>query len=539
MTQFLSREDWDVRCRGVEARPIPASMTAMVDDAAARWGDKPALIFIDNETLSFETLRRRVNQVANMLRVRGVKRCDRVAVMAPNLPAVPATWLALAKLGAAIVWINMRYTSSELAYVLDDAQPGHLLIHSDFLSVYDGITDKPEQLTAERIITLGAPSQYDDFDNLIARASQDFVPQWTTSPDDIVNINYTSGTTGFPKGCMLPQLYWQVFWACKSPGFPAPPERTIYNQNLFYIDGPMFLSMTLHTGAAMAIMPRPSLTGILERLRDLETDYLYFFEALMRNADDPVARQLSLKLVHIFGLTPALHARVEAMFGCVAREAFGMTETGAALMMPYEAADMVGSGSVGWPVAFREASVRDPDFNKLGPGEAGELWIRGKGIMAGYWNRDEANAESFRDGWFRTGDLFAADEHGYLTLVGRLKEMIRRNSENIAVREVETVLRACDGIAEAAVVPVPDDKVEEEVKAYVVLEDGLTRDDVTPEQILVHARAHLASFKVPRYIAYAASFPKTESDRVEKKKLTAGIDDLRTDSFDRVDGIWR
>jgi acyl-CoA synthetase (AMP-forming)/AMP-acid ligase II len=539
MTRYLSREAWDARCRAVEARPFPVSMAAMVDDAAARWGERPALHFIGGETLSFEGLRRRVNQAANMLRARGVGRGDRVAVMAPNLPAVPAVWLALAKLGGAIVWINMRYTASELSYVLDDSRPGHLLIHSDYLPVYDGIAEKPDQLTPERIITLGAPTEYDDFDGLIARASEDFAPQWATSPEDIVNINYTSGTTGFPKGCMLPQLYWQIFWACKSPGFPVPPERTIYNQNLFYIDGPMFLSMTLHTGAAMAIMPRPSLTGILETLRDLETDYLYFFEALMRSADDPAARQLSLKLVHIFGLTPARHAEVEATFGCIAREAFGMTETGAALMMPYEAADMVGSGSVGWPVTFREASVRDPDFNLLGPGESGELWIRGKGIMAGYWNRDEANAESFRDGWFRTGDLFQADEHGYLTLVGRLKEMIRRNSENIAVREVETVLRACDGVAEAAVVPVPDEKVGEEVKAYVVLGDGLTRDDVTPEKILAHARAHLAPFKVPRYIAYAASFPKTESDRVEKNKLTAGIADLPTDSFDRVDGIWR
>jgi len=186
-----------------------------------------------------------------------------------------------------------------------------------------------------------------------------------------------------------------------------------------------------------------------------------------------------------------------------------MTETGAALMMPYEAADMVGSGSVGWPGAFREASVRDPEFNTLGPGETGELWLAGKDIMTGYWNRDDANAPSFRDGWFRTGDLFQADERGYLTLVGRLKEMIRRNSENIVVREVETVLRAIDGIAETAVVAVPDEKVEEEVKLYVVLGEGLSSQDVTPERILEHARQHLAPFKVPRYIAYAESFPMT------------------------------
>ena len=539
MTQFLSRPDWDIRRRGIEARALPASMTAMVDGAAKRWGDRPALVFIDGETLSFETLRRRVNRAANALRALGVRRGDRVAVMAHNVPAVPALWLGLAKLGAAIVWINARYTSRELAAVLDDCDPCLVILHADLLPVFDAIDAKPINLMPDRIVTLAGRTAHADLDALLERASDEFSASEAVSPDDIANINYTSGTTGMPKGCMLPQLYWQVFGSAKEPGIPVEIARTIYNQNLFYIDGPMFLTLTLHTGAAMHIMPRPSLSGIVERMRDLAIDYCYFFEALMKQAEGPLDRDCGLKLVHIFGLTPSLHAVLERRFGCVAREAFGMTETGAALMMPYEAADMTGSGSVGWPVAHREASLRDPDFNPVATGDIGELWVKGPGLMKGYWNRPEVNALTFRDGWLRTGDLFRADERDYLYLVGRLKDMIRRNSENIAVAEVETVLRAIPGIAQVAVVPVPDEWVGEEVKVYVKLAEGVTQADLPPERIVEEARRLLAPFKVPRYVAYRANFPTTESDRVEKKKLLAGIDDLRTDSYDCVDGIWR
>ena len=539
MTRFLSRNDWDARRRAVEARALPPSMAAMVDGAAARWGDRPALVFIDGEALSFEALRRLANRAANTLRALGVRRGDRVAVMSHNVPAVPALWLGLAKLGAAIVWINGRYTSRELAAVLEDSEPCLFVVHADRLSIFDAIETKPVWLARDRVVTLRGPTAHCDLDALMERAADEFSPSEPTSPDDIVNINYTSGTTGFPKGCMLPQLYWQVFGSAKEPGIPIPIERTIYNQNLFYIDGPMFIALTLHTGAAMHIMPRPSLTGIVERLHDLAIDYCYFFEALMKQPPGPLDRDCGLKFVHIFGLTPSLHAELEKRFGCIAREAFGMTETGAALMMPYEAADMVGSGSVGWPVAHREASLRNPDFSEVAVGETGELWVKGPGLMKGYWNRPEVNAETFRDGWLRTGDLFRADDRGYLSLVGRLKDMIRRNGENIAVAEVESVLRGIPGIARVAVVPVPDERVDEEVKVYVQLAEGVSRTDLPPERLIDEARRLLAPFKLPRYVAYRDSFPMTESDRVEKKKLIAGVADLRTDSYDRVDDIWR
>lgn len=539
MTRFIARTTWDARRRQIEAEPMPGDLAALLDQAAERWGERPALAFYGGETLSFAGLRRLANRAANLLRAKGVARGDRVAVVAPNLPAVPALWLGLAKLGAAIVWINTRYTPRELGFVLADSRPALMVIHADLLAVYDAIDEPAGRLDPRRILTLGARTPHEDFDALLARASEAFTPGWQIGADDIVNINYTSGTTGFPKGCMLPQRYWLVFGPAKVTGIPIPLANTIYNQNLFYIDGPMLMTLTLYGGATMHIMPKPSLTGILERMRDLKIDYCYFFEALLKQPESPAEREAGLKFVHIFGLTPSLHHELERRFGCVAREAFGMTETGSVLAMPYEAADMTGSGSVGWPVAHRDVTVRNAQFEVLGPGETGELWVQGPGLMSGYWNRPEANAEAFRDGWLRTGDLFRTDEHGYLTLVGRLKDMIRRNAENIAVREVEAALRGIPGIADVAVIGVPDARVGEEVKAYLQLAPGVSQAELTPERFLAAARPLLAPFKLPRYVAYVESFPKTESDRIEKKKLTEGVADLTAGSFDRVAGRWR
>ena len=135
--------------------------------------------------------------------------------------------------------------------------------------------------------------------------------------------------------------------------------------------------------------------------------------------------------------------------------------------------------------------------------------------------------------------MFRQDERGFFYIVGRFKDMVRRSGENIAAREVETVLRTLPQVQDAAVVPVPDDFRGEEVKAYIALMPGLTRDDLTPEQIAAHCETRLARFKVPRYIEYKDTFPRTESGRVQKKKLIAEKPDLRVGAFDRQDGVWR
>jgi len=196
-----------------------------------------------------------------------------------------------------------------------------------------------------------------------------------------------------------------------------------------------------------------------------------------------------------------------------------MTEVGFATQMPNDIEVMDDSGSVGIRAPFREVKLINEDGSPTETGEVGEMWVRGRGIIKGYWNRPEANINSFDGEWFKTGDLLRADEHGFLWLIGRIKDMIKRSGENIAAREVETVIREITEINEVAAIPIPDKKRGEEVMVYIELIDALTPDDWLVKSILEHARKKLAVFKVPRYIAFLSPLPRTPTNKIRKGEL--------------------
>ena len=165
--------------------------------------------------------------------------------------------------------------------------------------------------------------------------------------------------------------------------------------------------------------------------------------------------------------------------------------------------------------------------------------VRGRGLFKGYYKHPNATAEAYLDGWFRTGDIAQQDADGYFYIVGRMKDMVRRNGENISAREVESVLRSMPEIQDAAVIAVPDPYHEEEVKAYIQLTPGVTADAVTPQRIVDYCRPLLAAFKLPRYVEYRDSLPLTDSQRVQKKVLRTEKPDLRVGAYDLKDNCWR
>jgi acyl-coenzyme A synthetase/AMP-(fatty) acid ligase len=175
----------------------------------------------------------------------------------------------------------------------------------------------------------------------------------------------------------------------------------------------------------------------------------------------------------------------------------------------------------------------------LPPGETGELLVRGPGIMKGYYRNPEATAAAFHGDWFRTGDLFRMDERGYLYIVGRLKDMVRRSGENIAAGELEAVLNALPEVLESAVIPVPDDIRGEEVKACIVLKEGSQPSSELLDGLITHCQRHLAPFKVPRYFSFHDAFPRTASMKIAKQPLRGEGGDPRRGSFDRLENRWR
>jgi len=524
----------------VEALPFPANLGAFIDELADEMGDAVAANFFDGgETITYREMAARTRSLAAGLAGLGIAFGDRVGVMLPNIGAFPLTWLALARLGAIMVPINVRYTPREIAYVLDDSGARMLVTEAALL---DEVRDAPELAGFAALanpVVLGASRSGHSWTALAQTDAAGFRPAREPALDDLINIQYTSGTTGFPKGCMLSHRYWLTLSRVAAMRANGVVSNVLAAQPFYYMDPQWLLLMAMRLRGTLFVAAKASGTHFLDWIRKYRIEYCIFPQIVLKQPPRPDDATLPLKVASVFGLRKNMHAELEARFDVIARESFGMTEVGSALYTPYGATSMVGSGTCGIPSPFREATIRDEDGNEVPAGEIGELWIRGPGILQGYWNKPEANRDSFREGgWFRTGDLFRKDERGFHYIVGRIKDMIRRSGENIAAREVEAVMLGWPDVLEAAAIGVPDVDRGQEVKACLVLKPGVDAKAFDVAGFLTHCTAHLAPFKVPRFVELRASLPKTPSEKVAKHVLVAEREDLRQGAYDRLSGSW-
>lgn len=529
------------RYRRVAAEPLPESMISLLREAAADSADALAIHFIETGTeRTYRQLLDDVERIASGLSAHGVRRGSHVAVMMPNIVEMPTTWLALAAIGAVMVPVNVRYTAFELHYILTDSDATHLVIHESFLPLVSEMPAPVEALAC--VIVAGEPGAGGElrWADLVAGSPAGFRAEAGPGLDDVVNIQYTSGTTGWPKGCLLTQRYWLTCSKAYAASDGLRYRRILSCNPFFYMTPQWLMLMAFHQRATHYVAPYISLTHFTEWVRDYGIEFCWFpMDVMIHNPPGADDAPLPLLRGNLAIHRAELHAELERRYGFRARAAFGMTEIGTGLMMPIEAEEMTGSGSCGIAGPFREARIADPDGGALGPGEIGELQIRGPGIMRGYYKKPEATAQAFHGDWFRSGDLASQDTDGFVTIHGRIKEMIRRAGENISATEVEAALLSLPGIAEAAVLPAPDPMRGEEVKAYVVLGAGKTRNDLPPEQIIAHCSGRLAPFKVPRLIEYRTTpLPRSTSGKVKKPELAAEKPNLWTDSWDRMKGTW-
>lgn len=525
--------------------PLPESLGEFVrDQAALRGGQLAAVWFDQGVSITYAQLDRQANALAHQLMARGVRKGTHVALMLGNSPAFPLTWIALGRLGAVMVPVNTAYTVDEIDFVLTDADAQFLVIDSDLLGRLDALEKLPPLLDRERIIVHGGEGHACSWQALLDAGDPDFVSPFPVNRNDLLNLQYTSGTTGFPKGCMLSHDYWMIHGhnsARHRRTAAGGVKNVLIWAPFFYMDPMWQFLMTLRIGGTAYIADRMSLSRFMNWLIDYQIHYCIFPEPAMSHyPPSPRDAEVCLKYISIYGWTEAARRNVQARFNVVAREGFGMTEIGTGALVPDWDHERALVRTCGLPAAYRELEVRRDDGTPAPDGEVGELWVRGRGLFWGYYKRPQANAESFCGDWFRTGDLFRREPDGYFFLVGRIKEMIKRAGENIAANEVEAVLRSFDGIAEAAVVAVPDPLRREEVKAYLLLRDGLTPDDIRPQAVFEHCARHLAAFKVPRYLQYMQEdFPRTPSRKIAKKRLISETTDPFAGSFDRQEARWR
>lgn len=523
----------------IDALSMNANFAELLAEKAAALGDKIAVDFFQSgEKISYADLHEKTDKLADALMRMGVRKGTHVALVTPNSSGFVLSWFAIAKIGAVMVPVNPSYTVRELIYVLSDSDASFLVYDPMFAAVVEAVADDSVNISPERMIVLGEKGDKPGhaFAEVVASGRSPFVPPVSVQASDLLSIQYTSGTTGSPKGCMQSQDYWLRLSLVAANFQLLTLENILVTFPMFYLDPQLQLLMALRGNGTAFIAAQHSLSKFRDWIRDYHIHVATItppvFRAMPETAEDG---DNDLRYISAFYHKEDTHAALEKRFNCVGRDAFGMTEVGVALYTPVAATHKVGAGTVGLAAPYREIMIADEQGNEMPRGEAGELCIAGDGLFWGYYKKPEANRESFRGKWFRTGDVATMDAEGYVSIVGRLKEMIKRSGENIAAIEVQEVLAEHEAIVEAAVIGVPDPMRNEEVKAYILLAEGQTPETVPPQAIQAHCLERLSKFKVPRYITYVDDFPRTPSNKIAKSKLTAGVDDLKKGAFDLLE----
>ncbi len=465
----------------------PASLVDLLRRSVDRVGERLAVAEVGGESVTYTELWDRSSRVAGGLRAKGVERGDRVAIRLPNgLDWVLAFWGAQLA-GAVAVPVNTRFKDSEAQYVIDDSGASY---------VFGELPD-------------GEPLVVDDL-----------------GPADLAAIFYTSGTTGFPKGAMTTHGNFlansESAIRCVGIDREEGDHATIINVPLFHVTGcNSQLIVMCELGGRTYVLANPlDLEGFLrtatEERVDMLTSVPAIYHALTRHPAFAEADLSSVSFVSYGGAPIAadsVRAIMAAFPGARVGNGFGLTETSSlSTFLPHEEA-AEHADSVGFAMPVTDLAIADPDPET----GVGELLVRGANVVAGYWNKPEATAEAFVDGWLHTGDLGRIDDDGLLYIVDRMKDMINRGGENVYSIEVESALAGAPGVGEVAAVGVPDDMMGEKVGAVIV---PAGPDGVDVEAVLAHARERVADFKIPQYVAIRGEpLPRNPGGKVLKAQL--------------------
>lgn len=519
--------------------PPATSIGSLLADRAREAQDK-GFLTCGGDSLSFADVEERSNQFANWLISKGIRKGDRVALMLKNGFAFPIGWFGIAKIGAVLVPINFQYQVADLGYVLQDSGTTTIVCDPDRAELVKAVGASCPRL--EHISVMGDSNHDLSIEWDLESQSSDFIVS-DVAPTDLVNLQYTSGTTGFPKACMLTHEYWiRIAGLMTAYGRTSTNDVFMVNTPYSYMDPQWITLLGLLNSARVAIVPRFSASSFWREVVEYGVTFLYVLGTmpLLLLKQQPTAneRAHNLRVVFCSGIASDLHRTFEERWGVPWREVYGQTESGIDLLIGLEEVDRVGSGSAGRAVLTKDVKVVDEHGDEVATGEPGEMVMRGVPMMQGYWNKPEASAEKIRDGWLYSGDVFIHDEEGYLYIVGRLKDMIRRGGENIAAAEVEKVVNDHPMVLSSAAVAVPDPDLGEELKVFVQLRSGETPSTQSALQILEFVQGQLARFKVPRFLEFVGEFPLTPSQRVAKHMLLGEREDQRRGSFDRVAGRW-
>ncbi len=500
-------------------RDAPPSLRTIWDLSAVH-GDATYLVYEDRRH-TFAEAHEVVAALAGHLLGLGVAKGDRVAIAMRNLPEWPLAFWAATSIGAVVVPLNAWWTGPELAYGLADS--GARVLVAD--------EERVERLQPH---LAGTPVEH------LLTSVEGFpaatLPEVDLGPDDDATIMYTSGTTGRPKGAVgthrnICAHVMNAMYAATSRapegGPPSPPAATILTFPLFHVGGlHSFLVPYTVAGGKVVLLYKWDVARVLDLIEAEDVNAVAgvpttMFELLA------VARKQGRELPTLAGVAsgatlvpPELVRRIDEQFASRAAptNGYGLTETSGAAVANAGADYVKRPDSVGKPISpVMEVRITDPDGNPVPTGETGEIRIWGPTVFKGYHGNPEATAAAIVDGWFRTGDVGRLDDEGYLYVVDRLKDVIIRGGENVYAAEVEAVLYEHPAVAEAAIVGLPDERLGEQVGAFVRLREGSTAD---ADELRRFVAERLAAFKVPSVVQIVAeSLPRNAAGKVLKREL--------------------
>lgn len=511
---------------------LEETIGANLERTVAAHPDREALVEVaSGRRWTWAELNRDVDALAVGLVRAGIGKGDRVGIWSPNCAEWTLTQYATAKVGAVLVNVNPAYRTHELAYALN--QSGTKLLvsapsfkTSDYRAMVSEVVD---ETPVEQVVYLGS-LEWDE----LASAEGDLadVVTWTLAPDDPINIQYTSGTTGYPKGATLSHrnILNNGYFTTELIGFTAE-DRLCIPVPFYHCFGMVMGNLGCTSHGATMVIPAPGFDPeiTLRTIAEERCTGVYGVPTMfIAMQNHPTFHQHDLSSLRT-GIMAGSICPVEVMKRCVNEMhmaevsiAYGMTETSPVSCQTRVDDDLERrTATIGRVHPHVEVKIIDPVTGAtVERGQPGELCTRGYSVMLGYWQDEEKTAEAIdADGWMHTGDLAEMREDGYCTIVGRIKDMVIRGGENIYPREIEEFLYEHPDVEDVQVVGVPDERYGEELCAWIKVRSGAAPLDADADAVRAYATGKLAHYKIPRYVMVVEEFPMTVTGKIRKVQM--------------------